>query len=402
MGDADDSASSAATESEWSGPGNREKRDGRRGGSVTSSSRSLRSSDHVFSAPNGSGSSRNSRATSPITYPSLTPNNPPFEQQYGQPQEHPPHGALPWFYPYPFPPAHTQAPGQPYVPQYPYYGPFTYPQAPPPQGPPHHSDPTSPAGNEQSYPPQPTPTHPAPYPHYPWAQSPPGGHPQFPMQTSPTAMQPPPPQGPPLQQPNPSHPPQQPFFFIPPGTYSTYPMGGYYQTPPPFVPGQPMQSPTPPHVVSAPPFYPPDVMHPRDGNGMSIMNGNGGAHSAESSNHSRASSRNSNSHVGTNGVGRRNAPRPRSNWNYGGGVGLGGNSYNNANGGETVGPRLSNRRTSSGSASNGNKTGGDEASSTAVSNSPFAFYLHSVPVFLVYAHYSFSVSLFFNHTNTDY
>ena len=82
----------------------------------------------------------------------------------------------------------------------------------------------------------------------------------------------------------------------------------------------------------------------------------------------------SNSHVGTNGVGRRNAPRPRSKWNYGGGVGLSGNCYNNTNGGDTVGPRLSGRRTSSGSASNGNKTAGDEASSTAVSKSPFPFH----------------------------
>lgn len=369
MGDADDSASSAATESEWSGPGNREKRDGRRGGSVTSSSRSLRTSDHVYTAPNGSGSSRNSRATSPtITYPSLAPNNPPYDLPYGQ-QEPPPHGYIQYFYPYPAPPPHHgQAPGQPYVAQYPYYAPYSYPQAPPPQGHLHHSDPTSPSGNEQNYPPQPALPHSAPYPSFPWAQSPPGGHPPYPMQTSPTAMQPNP-QGPhpPLQQPNPSHPQQAPYFFVPPGSYPPYSMGGYYPTPP-FQPGQPMQSPTPPHIASAPPFFPSDMMHLRDGSTASLPNGTGGGHNPDSSNHSRASSRNSNGHTGTNGVGRRNAPRTRPNWNYGGGVAIGGHTYNNVSGNDTVGPRLSNRRTSSGSGSNGNKTPGDEASSTAVSH----------------------------------
>ena len=65
-GEPDDSASSAATESEWSGPVNREKREGRRGGSAGSSNRSHRS----YHA-SGSNSSRHSRAASPSSYATL-------------------------------------------------------------------------------------------------------------------------------------------------------------------------------------------------------------------------------------------------------------------------------------------------------------------------------------------
>lgn len=126
-------------------------------------------------------------------------------------------------------------------------------------------------------------------------------------------------------------------------------------------------------------------MQPRDANPTSLANGNGGGYGVESSNHSRASSRNSNSHTGTNGVGRRNGPRTRTVWPNGPGVGFGGQYSSNMVVNDTVGPRLSNRRTSgtsSGSGSNGNRTPGDEASSTAVSHFARFFVLRN-PFFFV-------------------
>ncbi|KAJ3541513.1 hypothetical protein NM688_g6071 [Phlebia brevispora] len=234
-GDGDDAASSAATESEWSGPVTSIKRDGKRGGS------SRRSGQGSYNA-SASGSSRNSRATSPsFQYPSpalYDPNTSTYEPVYG-PQAAPPHTYMPYYYPS-YPP---QAPGQPYLAPYTYpYGPYGY--SPPHQMPPHHSDPVSPPGGDQAYVSQPPPPMPYQQPQYMWHPPPPGQ--PLPQATSPTVPNanlpglPPPPQSPPNQ-----IPPQSVMGypgFYPQGYPPTYPMAPFY--PPP--PGQPMPPPAPP------------------------------------------------------------------------------------------------------------------------------------------------------------
>ncbi|KAL4250211.1 amino acid/polyamine transporter 2 family protein [Abortiporus biennis] len=352
MGDLDDSASSAATESEWSGPIARDKRDVRRGGSATSS-RSMRSNEYT----NGSGSSRNSRATSPsFTYPSLydpSGNPPPFDPSFGP--QGPPHGYIQYYYhpQYPTPPP-NQGPGQPYLTPYSYYPPYYAPQSQPP--PPHHSDPTSPAPVDPMYQPQTAPPQ-MPYPgQYYWPQTTtnqPNQH------TSPTNGIPghpvPPSQGPP---PGPQQ--QASYPYVPPQPYAPYAMNGYY----PPARYQQGQQPLPaPPMQRGPSFFSPDGMHPGDNGG--IGQSNVAPNVFDSANHSRASSRNSSN----NGVSRRGAPRARQAWSYGPGVASGGVPYPGAGGIlpiDTVGPRLSTRRTSGNSSggSAGNKTPGDEASST--------------------------------------
>ncbi|KAH9919949.1 hypothetical protein B0H21DRAFT_886642 [Amylocystis lapponica] len=138
VGDLDDSGSSAPTESEWSGPVARTQRDGRRGGSAGSSSRSLRSSGASYEAT-GSGSSRDSRATSPsFTYASLYEPPPAIDPSQYFPPPPPPGYMAHYMYP-PYPPGHGQMHGQPYLAPYPYYPPYGY------QPSQHHSDPASPA-----------------------------------------------------------------------------------------------------------------------------------------------------------------------------------------------------------------------------------------------------------------
>ncbi|KAH8103988.1 hypothetical protein BXZ70DRAFT_1052112 [Cristinia sonorae] len=336
-GDADDSASSAATESEWSGPATN-KRDGWRGGSTTSSSRSTRHSDTSFK--NSSGSSRNSRATSPsFTYPSLYDHTnssasyePPYAAQ-GSSQ-----GYIPYYYPYP-PPVHGQPPYGPY-PYYPPYG-NRYGICP---------SRSTPADGVSELVHVATPTHRSPTSAYASPQQ--GTHP-----VPPTPLQQPSTQGQPPQ--------QVPYPYVQ-GPYA-YPV--YYPSPP-FQPGQPVQ---PSHAPQGHGYGSPEMMRPPlEGHQHSFTNG---AHTPDSNGNSRTSSRNSSAPIATNGNGngngRRVPPRSRQAWNNfaPGNGGAAGFQYG-SQAGEVVGPRLTTRRTSgtsSGSGS-GNRTPGDEASSTTSSS----------------------------------
>ncbi|THH32510.1 hypothetical protein EUX98_g1672 [Antrodiella citrinella] len=351
-GDADDSASSAATESEWSGPATN-RREGWRGGSTTSSSRSTRLSDASYTK-NGSGSSRNSRATSPspVTYASVyDPMNSAaaYDPAYGNPY-------VPYYYPYA--PQQGMA-GQPYPAAPYYYQPYGY-ASPPHQPSPHHSDPTSPAATDNGYPQgQPPPM--TGYPNYVWPHLPQGHQPPHmpPLQQGAHTVPPTP-----IQQPS-SQGQQQPPLQVPYHQYMQppfqYPIP-YYT---PFSPGQPVQqaSHTPPHPQTHQ-YGPPDAINSVDGTQLGYANG---SHHVDSNGNSRTSSRNSNNnHMGPNGNGRRGAPRTRQAWSYGPGASSTGFQYG-GQGTEQVGPRLTTRRTSgtsSGSGSAGNRTPGDEASST--------------------------------------
>ncbi|KAI0766634.1 hypothetical protein BD413DRAFT_569195 [Trametes elegans] len=356
IGDLDDSASSAPTESEWSGPVARDKRDVRKGaGSATSSSRSLRSSAPSFN--NGSNSSRNSRATSPsFTYPTLyDPAVPPvYEQtQYG-PQMPPPAGYIPH---YGYPQYNPAPPGQPYVGPY-YYPPYNYP--PPPT---QHSDPGTPGGVE--YPPLNPPQQPA-YPQYMWPNSPPPG--QAPVANQYTHQQPglnaPRPDALPSAHATPptQNIPQYPPYAPAPPVYG-YGMPYYPQ---PYQPGAPM----------GPPPALPGPAYPTGPIPESVSGSVGSPNGLDMPNLSRTSSRNSNGHGSMNG--RRGAARGRGSWMHGpGGVSNGNYGYGSPpvhvmGGHETFGTRLGvNARrisgTSSSSGSAGARTPADETSSTAVS-----------------------------------
>ncbi|KAI6041254.1 hypothetical protein EDC04DRAFT_2669994 [Pisolithus marmoratus] len=327
-GDLDDSISSPATESEWSGPAVRDRKDGRR--SNGSSARSMRSSAPTY----GSNSSRGSRPPSPpsFRYPSLYEPSPaaaPYDQShhpmhpsaynnscmYGYPQPAPPQGCLPYYAPCPYPPPQAPMPtGDPTLPSvqpdafgfqqhngvFIPYG-WNYPQQPhpfahpPAQQQPHHAPGTSVAPPATQYPPYPpVPTY-GPYsmPVY-YTSQPPLPH----FSSSPV------PQNPPLGPPEYN------------GTHDTFSPGRPY----PGVPGQ--QSPT--------------------------MNNK-----------------------------TRGAPPARSAWSYGPGVGMGGYGVNNVNGRsvsgskDTVGPRLNTptRRPGNGRSNGFNGTpAGDEAASTASSS----------------------------------
>ena len=376
IGDLDDSASSAPTESEWSGPVTRDKREGWRApGSTNSSVRSLRSSGASFNT-NGSGSSsRNSRATSPsFSYPSLhdPASAPQFEQgQYNntQPPPPPPSGYVTH---YPYPPYQPPPSGQQYMTPY-YYPPYHYP---PPAA---HSDPTTPGGPEVMYMPPPNPPQQPSYgPPYVWSnasspgpQLPPHLQPQLQPQHPPQPGMPPAhldghspghPMSPPMQNPT-----QYPPYTPGPSPYG-YGMPGYFQ--PPYQASVPMGPPPPP--VSGQIYHPgpiPDPIHVGAGNGI------------DGPNISRTSSRNSTGHNSVNGK-RGGGPRPRGSWTYGPGASSPGFNYNlsvvpngmNAN--DAYGPRLSTnmRRQSntSSSGSAGTRTPADETSSTAVSPSSFA------------------------------
>ncbi|KAI1793449.1 hypothetical protein LXA43DRAFT_1000793 [Ganoderma leucocontextum] len=375
IGDLDDSASSAPTESEWSGPVTRDKWDVRRGpGSTNSSVRSLRSSGASFNA-NGSGpSSRNSRATSPsFSYPSLhdPASGPPFEQgQYGntQPPPPPPPGYVTH---YPYPPYQPPPSGQQYMTPY-YYPPYNYP---PPAA---HSDPTTPGGPEVMYIPPHNPSQQPSYGSpYVWSNvSSPGPQPLSPphLQPQPQPQHPPQPGMPPahLDGHSPGHPmlppiqppPQYPQYAPGPAPYG-YSMPGYFQQP--YQPSVPMGHPPPP--------MPGQIYHPGpipDSMGPHVHAGNG----IDGPNISRASSRNSTGHNSVNG--KRGGPRARGSWTYGPGVGTPGFNYNlsstpngmSAN--DAYGPRLStNMRRQSGTSSSGSagtRTPADETSSTASSS----------------------------------
>ncbi|KAH9857362.1 hypothetical protein C2E23DRAFT_807666 [Lenzites betulinus] len=348
IGDLDDSASSAPTESEWSGPAARDK--SRKGASSTTSSRSLRSSGPSF---NGSGSSRNSRATSPsFTYPSY------FDPATVPSYDQSPYGSHPppptgYVSPYGYP-AYTPPSGQPYGNPY-YYPSYAYP--PPPS---HHSDPVTPAGVEPVYLPPNAPQQPAYNPAYMWPTPPPTG--QHPV--SHQHLQ----HGQPGVLPGhhdthaPAHSlqpmqniPQYPPYAPSPPVYG-YGMPAYYAQP--YQTGPPMGPPP----MSGPMYQPSPIAEP-----MSVNNPNG-------ADFNRASSRSSNGNGSMNG--KRGGPRVRSAWTYGPGVSAGGYTYspsgsmNGGGGNEAHGPRLSSnmRRTSSSSGSAGARTPADETASTASSS----------------------------------
>ncbi|CCL98600.1 uncharacterized protein FIBRA_00602 [Fibroporia radiculosa] len=361
IGDLDDSASSLATESEWSGPATRDKRDSRIGGSGGSSTQSLRSSNTSYN--NGSGSSRDSRTTSPsFTYASLY--EPPAVGEYGN---HPPPAG--YFTPYYYPPYAGQPSGSSYG--YPYYLPYGGYSGP------HMPDASSHMPTESMYslPQQTTPPQ-LPYMSYMWPHPPanqsvpqPPVQPQSPLNTglnlphTSHPSSPPPPQN--VIQP--AYPPYMPHPQYNPYTMQGYPPHPHPPPPPPFPPNNQYGLPSGPPSDQS--LYMPDTI---TNNGFI----HGGGSGTGSNNHSRASSRSSNSHHGGN---KRGAPRARGSWSYGPGTANNGFTFNTSGiggsigPGDTVGPRLSSnfRRisgASSTSGSAGTRTPGDEASSTASSS----------------------------------
>ncbi|TFK86752.1 hypothetical protein K466DRAFT_492208 [Polyporus arcularius HHB13444] len=366
IGDMDDSASSAPTESEWSGPVNRDKRDARRGaGSTASSVRSLRSSGASYNA-NGSGSSRNSRATSPsFTYPTLyePASGPSYEQgQYGTPAPPPPGYIAHYVYP-----SYNTPTGQPYMTPY-YYPPYHYP--PPPS---QHSDPATPGNPETMYPPPQSAPQPQYGQPYMWSNSASPGQPPPPHQQHQPQQGMPPPRSdghtpahpmPPSMQNVPPYPPYAPG----PAPYG-YGMPGYYQQP--YQSGAPTMGPPPP-PPPPPSSMPGQMYHPGPVHDTNANNGN----AMDGYNISRTSSRNSNGHGSLNG--KRGGPRARGAWNYTPGVSSGGFPYapngasNSIGASDAYGPRLStNMRRTSGASSGGSagaRTPADETSSTASSS----------------------------------
>ncbi|KAF8448994.1 hypothetical protein L210DRAFT_3439692 [Boletus edulis BED1] len=332
MGDLDDSVSSPTTESEWSGPVVRDKKDCRR--SNGSSSRSLRSTGPSF---NGSNSSRGSRAPSPSSfkYPTLYEPSPavvPYDLSHAP--VHAPGYGNPYMYAYPGP----VPPAPNYIPPYHYYAPYPFPH---PQTPLQNADPGSPSSHVDVYPSQQQQQPPGAYVPYPW-HSPPPTHP--PTQHRPLPA-PSPPIAPPASQ------------------YSTYtpPVPPYGPYPIPYYPSPPMHSIQP----SASPVqnqvhYPPEY---------------NGAHDPYTT------SRPFPGVIGqpspTMGPKPRGAPPARSAWSYGPGIGMGGfgvnsNTGRTGGGGEVVGPRLSStvrRHAGSLNGSVGGRTpASDEASSPATSS----------------------------------
>lgn len=342
IGDIDESVSSPATESEWSGPSgpiSRDKKDVRR-----SSSRSLRSSAPPFNA-NGSGSSRGSRAPSPaFTYASLyePPPVPAYDPSQHINQAPGSGGYLTTQYMYPYMTT-AQPPNPPYL-AYQYYPAYPHPHYPnlSDPGPPPSGDMYSPAqhvgyGNPYIWP----------HPNQP-PLPPPMQHSQQPTS---------------LPRPSPNH-------LSPPGNHNAAVYSAPYLPPVPYSypgyyppqPGQPI-APLPPQHHIPQPVY----------DGSRSMNGglasNGNRNGNGSTNHSRGSRHNS----GMVNGGKRSAP-PRAAWSYGPGVSMGGygapgmNSGFGSNGGDVVGPRLSSMRRTSGTSSGNRSSAGDEASSTAVSH----------------------------------
>ncbi|KAF8555999.1 hypothetical protein OG21DRAFT_1460186 [Imleria badia] len=333
LGDMDDSVSSPTTESEWSGPVVRDKKDGRR--SNGSSSRSLRSTGPSF---NGSNSSRDSRAPSPSSfkYPTLYEPSPavvPYDRSQA-PVQTPGYGN-PYMYAYPQP-----APPAPnYIPPYHYYAPYPYPH---PQTSLQNVDPGSPSSQADVYPPQQPPQHHGVYVPYQW-HSPPPTH-------SPNQHRP--------------HPAPSPPVAPPTSQYSTYtpPVPPYGPYPMPYYPSPPMH----PMQVSSPPVQNQAHYPPPDYNG---------AHDPY------AASRSFPGVIGqqspTMGPKPRGAPPARSAWSYGPGIGMGGFGVNGnigrpGGGGEVVGPRLSStvrRHPGNPNGNAGTRTpASDEASSPATSS----------------------------------
>ncbi|KAF8916257.1 hypothetical protein CPB85DRAFT_1374706 [Mucidula mucida] len=337
VGDIEDSASSVATESEWSAPSFKK-------GRSNASTRSVRSSVPPYSS-NGAGSSRNSRAPSPsFTYASLYEPNAsalPYDATHPHmPVSAPGYQPTHYFYPY-GPPGQPPNPGYlaPYAPYYPYpYGP-----PPPPQQNP--SDPSSPANGEMFAP------HPMYHTPYPWAPPnqqpppPPPHHVISPVAPSENGAPPP----------NQNSPPYHPYM---PQMYMYPAIHGYYPPPPP--PGQP--------VLHGPPPHPPMLYDPNSPDGIfEGMEHNGGRSAYNAHRLPRTAT-----FTTSNGKGNRsNAPQPRHAWSYGPGVSGGG--LHGVNGIGDLGPRFSNNRRpsnhSSGSSSGNHRSSNwDEVSSTASSS----------------------------------
>ncbi|KAF9006064.1 hypothetical protein BDQ17DRAFT_1352661 [Cyathus striatus] len=210
VGDIDDTGSSPATESEWSGPVTRDKN--RRGGSGPS----MRRSGGPYG--NSSGSSRNSRAPSPssFTYASLyePPPSAPTLYDPNQPQSN---TGYQYVVPYP------QGPNPPYI--SPYYYPYhTYHPHP-------TSDPTTPANGDPYTPQQPMQTTPSAIAASDFT-TPLTHQNSTPIMTSPPGTQPP--QYAP-QQYMPSH-----AYTYPPPPMAYYPPPGQHMPPPPPNMGHPL------------------------------------------------------------------------------------------------------------------------------------------------------------------
>ncbi len=394
MGDTDDAASSPATESEWSATSNtfsrESKRDGRRGPSTSTSSRTLRAGGSLHG--NGSGSSpRNSRAASPSFNYATIYEPPPSGQVYDASQHGPNVGYHPNPYMYPYSP--NQGPNHPFMaPSYPYYPPH-YPYQSPlmPQNP---SDNLTPPGPE-------------PFPHHQMNYVPPYGwtpHPnQPPMQLPPHNMHAPiPPQQP---QHNVMHQmgavpnmPLAPTFqpYLHPSHAYSYPMTSSYPT---SLGQQAYQGPPAPgYTVLQPPPLP--LYDPRATNGnhnmrppegflsgqqyhLNVNNNSGfsgprgglGNGIIQPSNTGCSISSKAGNSTGNGG--KKNIPAPpvpRATWSYGPGVsGFPHTGGSGIGSGESVGPRFnnSNRRTSGHISSEGNSrassTNCDDVSSIAVS-----------------------------------
>ena len=328
MGDMDDSVSSPTTESEWSGPLVRDKKDGRRS---NGSSRSLRSTGF-----NGSNSSRGSRAPSPSSfkYPTLyEPLPAAVPHDLSQAPVQAPGYGNPYMYAYPQP----VPPAPNYIPPYHYYAPYPYPR---PQTSLQNPDPGSPGSQVDVYsqhPPQPQGV----YVSYPW-HSPPPTHP--PTQHRPIPAAPSPPVAPPASQ------------------YSTY-------TPS-----------VPPYGPYPMPYYPSPPMHPVQPSPSPVQNQTHYPSEYNGAHDPYAASRPFPGVIGqqspTMGPKPRGAPPARSAWSYGPGIGMGGFGINGntgrpGGGGEVVGPRLSltvRRHPGNSNGITGARTpASDEASSPAVS-----------------------------------
>lgn len=376
MEDLNESVGTSATDSEWSVPIVRDRKDTRGGSIAGSSSRSLRSAAPPFNV-NGQNSSR--RATSPsFTYASLY-EPPPSVAPYDPLQAA---GKGPVFVPqyqYGYQlPGNTPYGQQAYMGSYTHHPGYNFPQS-------AQIDPANSNGQEiymaqqqlqiQHQQHQQQPVQYAPYPNpYVWANAhqPPGISQQSHSLNHTHQHQ------------NHTHiaaqsTPQFTGSYVQPSSYAPYPAPGYY--PPP--PGQQIP---PPHMMSQP-IYSAD---PRTVHALSSGNGRNGHENIMAPQHDRAPMRNGGGHV-AGGSSKRGAPPARAAWSYGPGISIGGFGYGNPSGmatGEVIGSRLNStvrrmsQTSSVGSSSTGNRTpAGDEASSTAVSN---IFDLQAEPDLFIY------------------
>lgn len=402
VSDIDDVQSLAPTENEWSVSNGTDRRRLVEPRSSAGISRPYRSGATSYNG-HTSGSGHASGSASPaFTYPSL------YDPSGSVPPQDPltyvgspgAYMAAPYpIYPYTSPPMSSQAQvtTQPYLQSYPYYHQYSYP---PTSQPPHSgqtvSDPSSPvAGPIDGY------QHPMHVQSVPYMNPNPYMWPQVPAQPLPPQT----PQhhslpldshSPPVHGPHQGSIPQS--QSSPSVQYPAQPFPPYMPGPGPMpYPGYPISAPYYPQLLPAPP-HPSNVMHPNSHATRSIelpsANGNSSDQGMSSGVSSRVSSGNGSpsptysrhSNGSTNGhhhnnvgiANKRGAPAARGAWSYGPGISMHGSATgvpihypsSSGNGGETVGPRLSGIRKTSGasSASGGNRTPADETASTTVSH----------------------------------